>query len=266
MPVRLIFGLLLLTACSSPRKTTSLPAGGQLTMGGKLWSAAFQQRAAEYKALCLQAYSIATLRLDQALQTGLDPSKRKAVITDIDETILDNSPVAVGQALLGKDFEINAWYDWTRKAVADTLAGAAQFFKYAASRNVEVFYITNRDEAERQSTLQNLRRFNFPFVDSQHLLMRQKESSKEARRQSVMRTYEVVLLLGDNLSDFNDLFEKKSENERALAVMQSAGEFGKRFIVLPNFNYGGWEDAMFLNSRGWSPTQKDSLVKAGLKQ
>ncbi len=230
---------------------------------GKIWSSLFQQRAAEYKALCLQAFNIARLRIDETSQ--LSTAKPKAIITDIDETFLDNSPFAVHQALLGKEYEAAAWYDWTAKGIADTLTGGLAFFNYATSKNIEIFYITNRDEKERVGTLQNLKHFNFPFADNQHLIMRQSLSSKEARRQQVANTHEIILLLGDNLADFSMLFDKKTETERDQQVQQLAGEFGKKFIVLPNTNYGGWEDALYNNSYNWTPAQKDSLIKTKLK-
>ena len=100
----LVFG-----SCSSPKQVSAphmLPQEAltsNIITNGKLFTALFQQRAAEYRALCFQAYNIAHLRLDQALQnTGNLPS---CIITDIDETILDNSPYAVHQALLGKDYD-----------------------------------------------------------------------------------------------------------------------------------------------------------------
>lgn len=257
LPVVLFF-----TACTVAKKTIISPPG-QLVADGKIWSSAFQQRAAEYKALCLQAYNIARLRIDEAvLQTS---EKTKAIITDIDETFLDNSPYAVHQALQGKDYEQAAWYEWTAKGIADTLAGALAFFNYAASKGIEIFYITNRDEKERQGTLNNLQHFHFPFADSLHLIVRGAASSKEDRRQKVASAHDIILLLGDNLADFSDLFDKKTEAERDKNVLMLAAEFGKRFIVLPNFNYGGWEDAIYQNSRNWTPAQKDSLIKSQLK-
>jgi 5'-nucleotidase (lipoprotein e(P4) family) len=114
-------------------------------------------------------------------------------------------------------------------------------------------------------TLQNLQRFHFPFADDQHLILRKGVSSKEPRRQDVLKTHEIILLLGDNLADFSPLFDKKSLEERDRNVQLLAPEFGKKFIVLPNFNYGGWEDAIYLNERKWTPAEKDSLLKAGLK-
>ena len=48
----------------------------------------YQQNAAEYKALCYQAYNTARQTVDKASKTG---EKNLAVITDLDETALDNS-------------------------------------------------------------------------------------------------------------------------------------------------------------------------------
>ena len=259
-----LFSLSLLLACSSSRKSGQPSSGGQLVLGGKLWSSLFQQRAAEYKALCIQAFNIGRLRLDEAVRQN-SHGKPLAIITDIDETFLDNSPNSVHQALLGKDYEQEAWYEWTGKGAADTLPGALAFFNYAASRQVTVFYITNRDEKDKAGTLANLQKFRFPFSDNEHLVVRQTESSKEERRQKVMANFQVVLLLGDNLADFSALFDKKSEAERTNNVNQLADEFGKRFIVLPNANYGGWEDAIYENKRTWTLAQKDSIIKAKLK-
>lgn len=253
----------LLVACA---ETRNLPAPTPITSlvpDGKLWSSLFQQKAAEYKALCLQAYNIAWLRLDEALKTPSD--KPRAIVTDIDETFLDNSPYAVHRALQGKDYDGSSWQEWTSKGIADTVSGALGFFNYAASKNVEVFYITNRKEADKAGTMQNLKLYNFPFADDKHLIVRTGGSSKEDRRQRVAANYEIVLLLGDNLADFSALFDNKTTEQRAENVRQSAAEFGKKFIVLPNTNYGGWEDAVYGNNYNLTPAQKDSAIKNNLK-
>src|SRR2546421_10846788 len=89
-------------ACSTSRKATQTTPTVNISIQGKLFTAIYQQKAAEYKALCLQAYNIAHWRLDQAIQQSI--LKPKAIITDIDETVLDNSANAVHQALQGKDY------------------------------------------------------------------------------------------------------------------------------------------------------------------
>jgi 5'-nucleotidase (lipoprotein e(P4) family) len=262
----ILLAAVLLTACATPKKATVASSPGQLVIDGKIWSSAFQQRAAEYKALCLQAFNIARFRADQAVRSpNQGTGKPRAVVTDIDETFLDNSPYAVHQALQGKDYEAATWYEWTGKGIADTLPGALSFFTYAASLGIEIFYITNRDEKDRAGTLSNLQRFHFPFADNQHLIVRQTTSSKEDRRRQVAATHDIILLLGDNLGDFSALFDKKTEAEREQNVYGVAGEFGQKFIVLPNANYGGWEDAIYQNSHNWTLAQKDSLIKEGLK-
>src|SRR5215213_6332874 len=114
--------LVFIAACTTTKQTTTTIPSASAVIDGKLFAAAFQQKAAEYKALCLQAYNIAHFRLDQFLQTS--SSRPRAIITDIDETVLDNSADAVHQALQGKEYEQPAWYEWTSRAEADTVPGA----------------------------------------------------------------------------------------------------------------------------------------------
>jgi 5'-nucleotidase (lipoprotein e(P4) family) len=259
-----VTALALLAACSSQHKITAtvLPQP-DMVVNGKLFTAFYQQQAAEYNALCYQAYNIARLRLDEALQQTT--TKPKAIITDIDETVLNNSSYSVHQALRGKDYDFNSWMDWTSHSMADTLAGTVSFFNYAASKNVEVFYVTNRSAKERQGTLKNLQRYNFPYADSLHLICRQGTNSKEVRRQAIAATHDIVLLLGDNLADFSDLFDAKTVDERLQNTRSSSAEFGKRFIVLPNPNYGDWESAQYQYNYKLTPAQKDSSIKSVLK-
>ena len=256
----------LIVSCNASKKASQSPGNSaNLVADGKLFTALFIQQAAEYKALCFQAYNIARLRLDESLrQSG---GKPKAIVTDIDETVLDNSPYAVHQGLQGKDYEPVSWVkEWTDRADADTLAGAHHFFSYAASRNVEVFYITNREQSERKSTLLNLQKYGFPYADEAHLVTRSSISSKEPRRQQLSATHDIIMLIGDNLSDFSVLFDKKTSSERTKNVQDNAAEFGKRFIILPNPNYGDWESALYQYNYKLTPAQKDSVIRSVLKR
>lgn len=261
--IKIIIPALILTSCAAINQpATHNAAAENISNGGKLWTSFWQQKAAEYKALCYQAFNIAKEKLDIALQK---PVKNPAVITDIDETLLDNSPNSVYQALQGKNYEQKSWEEWTAKAIADTLAGAPWFLKYASSKGVEVFYITNRLETERAGTLKNLQKYHFPCADSAHVLFKENGSSKESRRQKVMQTHTVILLLGDNLADFDKSFDNKSTQERAAAVNQSANRFGNRFIVLPNANYGDWEGALYHYQYNLNAAQKDSVIKKAVR-
>ena len=256
---------ILLFACKSSKQittpsNTAMPQN--VSLNGKLFSSLFQQRAAEYRALCLQGYNIARMSIDNY---SAQSSKPKAIITDIDETILDNSPYAVHQAYLGQEYTTPTWYEWTDKSVADTMPGAASFLKYVASKNIQVFYITNREDKERAGTLKNLQRFGLPNADEMHLYTKMNTSSKELRRQQVMERYEVVLLMGDNLADLSMLFDKKNETERKNNTDVLANEFGKKFIVFPNANYGDWENSLYKFDYKLTQMQKDSVIKSVLR-
>ncbi|MFV0147345.1 5'-nucleotidase, lipoprotein e(P4) family [Empedobacter falsenii] len=262
----MLFGL---TACQTPKvaiqeqqKTTT---NHSLQVDGKIYAAFFQQRAAEYQALSQQAYNVAKLRLDEAI--AAKGEKPIAIVSDIDETFLDNSYYAVEMAKQGKTWSQDTWANWTSKGIATPLAGSLEFFQYAASKGVQIFYITNRYEEERPGTLANLMKYNYPLQSPQNLILRSKESSKETRRQNIAKDFDIVLLLGDSLTDFSNLFDNhKSEKERAAAVETLKDEFGKRFIVLPNVGYGDWESAIFDYKYDLTQEQKDSIIYEAAKE
>lgn len=255
----LLFGLV---ACRVQKIPASTSSASSLVIQGPLWGAMWQQKAAEYKALCYQAYSTARWRLDLILQQP--PAKPPVIVTDIDETVLDNSPYAVHRAVQNLGYTDSSWMEWTARIECDTVPGALAFLKYAASRGVQVFYITNRLEAERGSTLKNLQRWNFPNTTDDHLFLKQTTSGKEGRRAIVAKDHEIVLLLGDNLSDFSAVFDKQPFAKRNAAVTDNAAAFGSKFIVLPNSSYGDWEGALYNFDHKLSAAQKDSIIKQQL--
>jgi 5'-nucleotidase (lipoprotein e(P4) family) len=258
-----IAAVMVLAACSTPKHTVQA-AGTSTVNNGKVWASLWQQRAAEYRALCFQAYNVAKLRLDEALKHP--GSKPLAIVSDIDETILDNSPYDAQRAINNQEYDLVTWKQWTRKGECDTVAGAPAFFKYAASRGVTIFYLTNRDEDERPGTTKNLQLYNMPNADDAHLLMKTGASSKEARRLQVLSRYNIVMLCGDNLADFDKLYDNHpTEANRNTTTTQAMHHFGNRYIVLPNPSYGDWEGALFNFNYKLSPAQRDSIIKANLR-
>jgi 5'-nucleotidase (lipoprotein e(P4) family) len=187
-------------------------------------------------------------------------------VTDIDETLLDNSPFDAMRAVNNAEFDLKGWKTWTAKGIADTVPGAPAFFKYAASKGVTIFYITNRDEDERAGTIKNLQLYALPNTDDAHVLLRQGSSSKESRRQTILKTHNIVLLCGDNLPDFDMLYDNHpAEPNRQAVTEQLRQEFGSRYIIIPNPSYGDFEGAFYNNNYKLSPMQKDSIIKAKLK-
>lgn len=212
----------------------------------------YMQKAAEYRALAFQAYNLARLRLDADLDKKnvkkLPKDQRKmprAIVVDIDETVLDNSPAQAFGIRNGKGFNLPDWYAWGDMKKAKAIPGAVDFLNYAVSKGVKIFYISNRDEVQKAATIENLKTVGFNDVSAENVLLRTKESGKDARRSVAAEKHRVVMLIGDNLDDFTSAFEKKSVADRFAEVEKVREEFGKRFIVLPNAMYGTWENAIY---------------------
>ena len=227
----------------------------------------WQQFSTEYRALCYQAFLCARHSLDRQLEeAGGEWKKPPAIITDIDESILDNS--AYNAKLINTDLDYNpaTWTGWTDLEAAPVLPGALEFFRYAVEdQNVEVFYITNRSEEDAlESTKNNLKEFGFPHVDDDHMLLKTDTSSKTERRNKVLGTNTVLLYIGDNASDFHDDFETREIGERRTALENHRGNFGAQFIVLPNPMYGSWESALY-GERGLTNLEKEVVRKQTLR-
>ena len=212
----------------------------------------YQQKAAEYRALAYQAYNLARLRLDEDLDKKnvkklpkAERNRPRALIVDTDETVLDNSPSNAYAAKNNLPFNVKDWYAWGEMRKAKAVPGAVDFLNYAGSKGVKVFFISNRDEVQKQATIDNLKSVGFQDVSADNVVLRQGESTKEPRRMAVAAKYRIVLLMGDNLDDFSNVFEKKSVADRFVEVDKGRDMWGKRFIVLPNAMYGTWENAIY---------------------
>ncbi|WP_316785644.1 5'-nucleotidase, lipoprotein e(P4) family [Pedobacter frigiditerrae] len=207
----------------------------------------WQQFSGEYRALAFQAYNFARLSLKEALWNQAN-AKLNCVIVDADETILDNSVFQGHEIKKGVSYLPGDWTEWTALAQADTVPGALAFLKFAASKNVETFYVTNRDKADYEGTLKNLQKFGFPNADEAHLLVKTTTSDKEPRRQKILEKYNVLLLCGDNLSDFSNVFYREGKDTKE-QVNAMQGLFGTKFIVLPNPMYGDWEKLLYKSDK-----------------
>ena len=198
----------------------------------------WHKHSAEYHALCVQAYNIAKLRVDEALETPSD--KPLAIIADIDETVLNNLPYNEMLIDSSLSFTQKTWAHWVNKQVATPIPGALAFFNYVDSQDVEIIYLSNRRVENYAPTKANLIAAGFPFYEDTMMLLRDEDGDKESRRNQLL-DYNIVLLLGDNLADFDTRFHKKSNETRIAHVNSLSDLFGNKFIVFPNLIYGTWE-------------------------
>ncbi len=226
-----------------PIAAQSIPDQSVMTV---LWV----QRSAEYRALCYQAYNLAELRVKEYL-THADTERKAAVIFDIDETLLDNSPQEALNITEGKPYTPERWKEWTDQASAGTVPGSLEFCHFLARNDIQLIYLSNRLNTEAVTTLMNLQKWNFPYADRNHLYLKSDISSKELRRSIIDKQYNVIMLVGDNLSDFDEVFENRSDNFGFAAVDSLRTEFGKKFIMLPNPMYGDWTKPLTGERKGW---------------
>lgn len=263
----LILTAILLGSCKSTTNTheaklstTPIPIR-EHSVQSVLW----QQQSAEYKALCYQAFNVAKMQLNQTLQQITMDNRPMAIITDIDETVLDNSPYNAMMIREDKAYTKQDWINWGLLKNAKAVPGALEFFNYASSKGIEIFYISNRYAIQNKETQENLKTLGFPNVDDQHTLLKTTTSGKEERRNSVAKSHKIVMLLGDNLSDFDDVFDNQPTAKRNQLAEELNHKFGTEFIVLPNPMYGDWETKGIYEGRyDWSPTQQDSIRKSKL--
>jgi 5'-nucleotidase (lipoprotein e(P4) family) len=241
----LLIALSFLFACNSKKEetkdvsssttSTSTERLSEHLMMATLW----QQTAAEYQALCYQAFNAAKLQLDM-MYLNIDVEK-SAIVVDIDETMLDNSYYEAELVLSKKKYSSDYWNDWCRLEKATAVPGALEFMTYAYEKGFQLFYVSNRKQEVEEETIQNLQDLGFPMADKEHVLIRTDESCKENRRKKIEENYTIIMLIGDNLADFSNNYKELSQEDRAKQVGYDKNAFGTKYIVLPNPMYGDWE-------------------------
>lgn len=252
-------------ATDAPPATPVVVAAG-VPANDNLNAVLWIQRSAEYNALTTSVYRAAAARLDAALADptwdALEPSERvrparglpPAVIVDVDETVLDNSPYQARLVVDGLSYNEVTWDSWVRERKATAVPGVVEFARAAEARGVTILYITNRAEHLGEDTLANLRAVGLPVKDDSVFLglgtfvegCEDNGSEKRCRRQLASTKYRVLMQFGDQLGDFAEILANTPEGREALRATH-AGWFGERWWVLPNPTYGSWEPAVFNN-------------------
>ena len=247
----------------APSTSTTTPADDNLN------ATAWMQRAIEHDLIFEQTYRDAQSRLLSALHDpqwdALPRDDRKApiqglkpaVVLDIDETTLDNSPYQARLVRSGGEFNEAAWAAWCKEERARALPGVVRFTRFAASHGIAVIYISNRAKDLDTVTLANLRKVGLPVSGPEAFLglgtfvegCEQVGTQKSCRRQLISRHYRVLMQLGDQIGDFTTVTANTLAG-RDQAIAPYRNWFGRRWFLLPNPTYGDWEPALFHND--WS--------------
>lgn len=285
---------LLLTACATGRQETPAPVAAAAASSAQrapdnfeldnLNALVWSRTSAEAEAVYLQAYGGARRALELALadptwtaateQTGNYAKLPPAIIVDVDETVLDTSDYMVERLRNGRPFTKQDWNAYVQRGIATPLPGALDFLKYAASKGVTVFYVSNREGVppspelrdELEPTRRNLAQYGFPnSADTRTFLFRDAGrgwKEKGPRRAEIAKTHRIVMMAGDNLYDFIDI-EDADREKRDAAVEDRVAWLGTRWIVLPNPMYGSWE-ALVTGNRDGADARRGKLESVGL--
>jgi 5'-nucleotidase (lipoprotein e(P4) family) len=204
------------------------------------------QQSAHAAAAQLQGWSVAEGRLRKAVASRR-PGHKLAIVSDLDETVLDNS------ALLARDLEAchtytawDTWSDWEINGHPTLTPGAADFFQYADRHHVAIYYISDRFQENKASTMATLRELGLPQVRDDQVLLY--GPTKEQRRQVAEAHHDVALFLGDSLPDFHADFDGATPATQATLVTKYAGHFGRDWVMFPNATYGSWRKSSL---RAW---------------
>ncbi|WP_299493808.1 5'-nucleotidase, lipoprotein e(P4) family [uncultured Shewanella sp.] len=230
---------------------------------------AWKQTAAEYKALYYQAFNMAKMQVDLALAKQQANDKPLAVISDLDDTLLNASNYWGYMIEHNKAFfDDPIWDEWVPTNHYTATPGALDFVKYCQSKGVDVFYVSNRDQGDStyQYAVGNLIHLGFPFVDKQHLIVQRDASNKEPAQQKIMQDYNVVVFLGDNLNDFQRKYYSQNVDERTRLMEEDKALFGSKFILMPNPTDGHWIRAIFGESEPKdTPENRQRFFEAATK-
>ncbi|HET8860810.1 5'-nucleotidase, lipoprotein e(P4) family [Marivirga sp.] len=241
-----IISVFTVSACQPISKEKPLTSEEKLSMqlgNATLW---FQQ-SAEMEASFLQAYHKGKMLLKIKMDTLSNSELKPAVVLDLDETVLDNSPYEARLFLEGKNYGSESWEKWCKEAKAEALPGAADFLNFADSLGLQIFYVSNRKIGVFEPTLKNLKILKLPQAEKEHLLLRTTKSDKTERREMVKAGHNVLLYIGDNLTDYDQKFADRDSTLGKSLVKKYRKELLHNFIMLPNPMYGEWESAIYGN-------------------
>ncbi len=259
----LVLGLIVAAASCGAVQAQELAPNDNLN--AVLWT----QRSVEFKGNAMTVYALAKIRLDQALadkkwtaapveQKGDFANLPPAVVLDVDETVLDNSAYQVWNIKAGTSFNLKTWNEFCDAKISRAIPGSVEFTKYAESKGVKVFYVSNRDATVEKSTRENMEKLGYPMggnVDTFLMQNEQKEwgSKKGVRRAFIAKDYRILLEFGDNFGDFDDRYSS-SEADRVKFFEENKERWGREWLVIANPTYGSFEAAPF----GFNYKQSDA--------
>jgi len=238
-----------------------LAADAAVPQNDGLIATLWDQTSVEFKGVTIGEYALGQMRLDQALadktwtaaeeQTGDFSSLPPAIIFDVDDTLVNTSAYQAWTVVNGTSYSGKTWGPYVAAEKDVAIPGAVEMAKYADSKGVKVFYVTNRTADQEAPTKEEMTKMGFPDGGSVDTYLMSKEqpdwgSAKGTRRAFIAKNYRILLLFGDNMGDFTDKFNG-SVADRDKVYVADMAHWGHDWIVIPNPTYGSFQSAPFLS-------------------
>ena len=250
---------LVFTACTTP-------SGGHTP--DKDLGLQWVKTAAEYRAVTRQVYGLAQRDLqrfidDKAWSAMPEQTNAEdlppAIVFDVDETVLSNVDF---QLSFERPFANHKLDTWSQQGVSTPVEGVIEFASSARDAGVTLFFITNRpcqaiagnDHPcpQKLTTIDDIKELGID-TDADHVMLSDEQPGwtreKINRREVVAKTHRVIMLIGDDLSDFVSCVRHKAATPCTEAATQASRAasldtfdqyWGNGWYILPNPMHGSW--------------------------
>ena len=237
--LRFVLAATLLSAGCATHQATGSPlstAPGELP-GNIQWV----QRSAEYSALALQAYRVATAHVETAAKGRT--AGTWAVVLDADDTIINNTEYQARLVRRGVRHSEDLFTEWARERASTAVPGARTFLTRVRELGGRIAIVTNRIMVQCPDTEAVFKALGMMY-DVMLCRPDGASSDKNPRFDAVAagqtaagrQPLDVVAFVGDNIHDF------PGGSQALRAQPDSAfSAFGVRYFILPNPMYGSWE-------------------------
>jgi 5'-nucleotidase (lipoprotein e(P4) family) len=154
----------------------------------------------------LNAKAAGIKAIDKALAENKGDGSKLCVISDIDETLLDNRPF-MEREVTAHDDKVNweQFESWINESGGKLISPTSELLAYARKKGLAVFLISGRVEKLRHPTITNLIKYGIAFDG---LYLRPDGDSSAAssmksayRKQIEDMGYKIVVNIGDQYSD-----------------------------------------------------------------
>jgi 5'-nucleotidase (lipoprotein e(P4) family) len=237
--LRFVLAATLLSAGCATHQATGSPlstAPGELP-GNIQWV----QRSAEYSALALQAYRVATAHVETAAKGRT--AGTWAVVLDADDTIINNTEYQARLVRRGVRHSEDLFTEWARERASTAVPGARTFLTRVRELGGRIAIVTNRIMVQCPDTEAVFKTLGMMY-DVMLCRPDGASSDKNPRFDAVAagqtaagrQPLDVVAFVGDNIHDFPGGSQAlRAQPDTAFSA------FGVRYFILPNPMYGSWE-------------------------